>query len=92
MRTLKFKVEGITSTRSGSYAVYKSESGIITYTANYGFKKGDNVEMHGYDGYAPERIDVNGKTVWTEIDRRNWWKDYDPKSQYLPNPYRKRII
>ena len=86
----KFTVQKLQSTPSGNYAQYVSETGTTTLTANFGYKEGDLVETWDYDGYAPKRIDVNGKTIWTEEDRFKWWKDYDPESYYFTNPYRVR--
>lgn len=86
----KFTVEELQSTRSGNYAQYTSKSGTTTLTNNFGYKVGDVVEIWDYDGYAPKRIDVNGINIWTEEDRVKWWKNYDPESYYLTNPYRVR--
>lgn len=70
----KFTVKSITSTPSGTYAVYVSKSGTTTWTGNFGFKTGDVVEWWDYDGYCPSKIIVNGKTTWTEEDKKQWHK------------------
>ena len=86
MSYTKFKVEELESTPSGNYAIYTSDSGITTWINNFGYKIGDTVEVWDYDGYAPKRIDVNGKTIWTEENRKKWWDDYDHELQALTNP------
>ena len=82
----KFIVEEFCSTPSGNYAIYK-HNGTTTWTTNYGYQKGDVVEVWDHDGYAPSRIDVNGVTIWTEKDKRKFWKNYDPDGTSLCNPY-----
>ena len=76
MDYVKFTVERIVTTPSGTYAVYTKPDGGESWNGNFGFKEGDVVEMWNYDGYAPERIDVNGVTTWTEQDRQKWWDNY----------------
>jgi len=88
MKIEKFTVQKLVGTPSGNYAQYISGSGTTTLTKNFGYQIGDVVEVWDYDGYAPMRIDVNGKTIWTEENRIQYWKNYDPKSRYLTNPYR----
>lgn len=87
MDYVKFTVERLTTTPSGTYAVYTKDDGSECWTGNFGFKEGDVVEMWGYDGYAPKRIDVNGITTWTEQERLKWWENYDNKGRSLMNPY-----
>lgn len=87
----KFTVTGHTGIPSGFYATY-NDDGCMVMTRDHGYKVGDVVEVWGHDGYAAERIDVNGKTIWTEEDRRKWWTIYDQKSHMYPNPYRIDLV
>jgi len=79
MKYNKFIVEKIVSTPSGTYARYTSANGMETLTGNFNFKEGDTVEQWDYDGYCPAKMNVNGKEVWNEQDKKNWWKAYNSK-------------
>lgn len=83
MEYFKFTVERLVSTPSGNYAVYTNPEGGEVWNTNFGFKEGDVVEMWNYDGYGPERIDVNGVTTWTEQDRQKWWDNYKKRHQSM---------
>jgi len=73
----KFKVLRLETTLSGTYAIYTSKNGDTVWTSNFGFKAEDIVEWWNYDGYCPTKIILNGAVIWTEEDRKKWWKDYN---------------
>lgn len=81
MSYTKFKVTGIKSTPSGTYAIYTSESGYETWTGNYNFKIGDIVEWWDYDGYCPSKIIVNGIVTWTDKDKKRYWETKDQRDK-----------
>lgn len=92
MSNFKFTVNRILITRSGCYAEYTSPSGTTTLFPNFGFEKGDNIEIYDFDNYAPKKIIRNGSVIWTERDWKKWWSKYDPSGDNSQNPNRDAIV